>query len=166
MRELYDSRDMRAGVAAPKRARPRWIGQASRFVAVGIINTIVDLGVLNVETVVTGVRQGTGYAIQKGLSFTAAVICSYFLNKHWTFRGASTPKRKDFPQFVLVSILGAAVNVATATAVVTYGWNLVTPLVSRTALTAHLWVNVGALCGSGAGFVWNFLGYKLLVFKS
>ncbi len=141
--------------------------QLSRFLAVGILNTGVDLAVLNVETILTGIKDGSGYALQKGLSFFVAVVFSYLLNKRWTFRDRSTTQRtKKFSQFFVVSSMGAVVNVSTATAVVTYVKVLANPALNLALLTDQVWVNIGALVGAGAGFLWNFLGYKFLVFKA
>lgn len=143
------------------------VDQLSRFLAVGVLNTGVDLAVLNVETILTGIKDGSGYAVQKGLSFFVAVVFSYFLNKRWTFQDTSTTQRtKKFSQFFVVSIMGAVVNVSTATFVVTYVKVLANPALNLGLLTDQVWVNIGALVGAGAGFLWNFLGYKFLVFKA
>ena len=145
----------------------RLADQLSRFLAVGVLNTGVDLAVLNVETILTGIKDGSGYAVQKGLSFFVAVVFSYFLNKRWTFQDTSTTqRRKKFSQFFVVSSMGAVVNVSTATAVVTYVKLLANPALNLALLTDQVWVNIGALVGAGAGFLWNFLGYKFLVFKA
>jgi len=144
----------------------RLFGQFSRFLVVGILNTGIDLAVLNAETLLTGVKDGAGYAVQKGLSFSVAVVLSYFVNKHWTFGATATARRRRrFYQFFGVSILGAAINVATATVVVTHLKDLAAPLVDVHLMADQLWVNIGALCGTGVGFCWNFLGYKHIVFK-
>lgn len=145
----------------------RLADQLSRFLAVGVLNTGVDLAVLNVETILTGIKDGSGYAVQKGLSFFVAVVFSYFLNKRWTFQDTSTTqRRKKFSQFFVVSSMGAVVNVSTATAVVTYVKVLANPALNLALLTDQVWVNIGALVGAGAGFLWNFVGYKFLVFKA
>jgi putative flippase GtrA len=139
-------------------------GQLSRFSIVGVLNTGVDLAVLNAATLLTGVKVGTGYALQKGLSFFAAAIFSYVLNKRWTFGDLSqTDQTKKFAQFFTISVVGALINVSTATATVTYGKPFVHSLL---AMPDQVWVNVGALCGTAAGFLLNFFGYKLIVFRS
>jgi putative flippase GtrA len=143
------------------------LGQLSRFSVVGVLNTGVDLAVLNAETLLTGVTEGAGYAVQKAVSFCVAVTVSYFLNKRWTFEDRSvTEQRKKLAQFFGISVMGALINVSAATAVVTYVKAMVIPLTSGDLLTDQLWVNIGALCGTGAGLLWNFLGYKYVVFKS
>jgi len=144
----------------------RVVLQFSRFLVVGILNTAVDLVVLNLETMLSGVRDGAGYAVQKGISFSVAVAFSYLLNKRWTFKDVSrTGHTKKFSLFAVVSTLGALINVCTATVVVTYVKPIVNPAAGSAILTDQLWVNIGALCGTAAGFLWNFLGYKFLVFR-
>jgi len=134
---------------------------------VGLINTGIDLLVLNAETLLTGVKDGSGFALQKGMSFAVAAVFSYALNRRWTFQDtSSTGQRRRFAQFFTISVMGALINVSAATAIVTYGRALLGPILGTDLLTEQLWVNVGALCGTGAGFLWNFLGYKLVVFRS
>ena len=144
----------------------RLIGQFSRFLVVGLLNTAMDLIVLNAETLLTGVKEGTGYALQKGISFCVAVVSSYFVNKYWTFgAGAMANQRSRFCQFLGVSVMGAAINIGTATVVVTHLKDLAVSHLSVHLQADQLWVNIGALCGTSASFCWNFLGYKHIVFK-
>ena len=141
-------------------------GQFSRFLVVGVLNTGVDLVVLNAETLLTGVKEGGGYALQKGISFCVAVTCSYFLNKHWTFGVPRTDERKGrFSRFFVVSVMGAAINIAVATFVATYVKPMAVPFIGAGLLADQAWVTISAVCGSGAAFLWNFFGYKHVVFK-
>ena len=135
------------------------IKQAIKFVLVGILNTLVDLGILNLLILLSGISTGSGYSAFKGISFTIAVINSYFLNKFWTFksRGAGGAK-KEFTQFFIVSFIGFGINVGVASFVV----NAVGP---QLGISDKLWANVGAICATFAAMSWNFLGYKFIVFK-
>ncbi|KJU83380.1 glycosyl transferase family 2 [Candidatus Magnetobacterium bavaricum] len=135
------------------------IVQFLRFAIIGVLNTLVDLVVLNIETLLTGVRQGAPFALQKGVSFMVAVLFSYHFNKRWTFGDRSTGEgRKKFLQFIVVSAIGMGLNVTVATIVITVG-------VGYTSIHPQVMVNVGALCGTASGLLWNFTGYKLWVFK-
>lgn len=136
--------------------------QFGKFFLVGIMNTLIDLIVLNISTLSSGITEGSGYAIQKGFSFIAAVTFSYFVNKNWTFQDKSTENSgRKFSQFFFISIIGMIINVSAATAAITY----IKPLLNLTFLSDQLWVSIGALCGTAIGLLWNFLGYKLWVFK-
>ena len=142
------------------------IQQFTKFVLVGVMNTLVDLVILNIETSLSSVREGSGYAIQKGVSFLAAVTFSYFVNKHWTFQDRSKEEEgKKFSQFFFVSIIGMAINVTVATLMVTYGKPVINPMLNMPFLSDQIWVNIGALSGTAIGLVWNFIGYKFWVFK-
>jgi len=142
------------------------IKQFIKFGIIGVMNTGVDLAVLNAETLITGAKEGSLYAIQKGLSFLVAVTFSYFLNKNWTFRDKSKEDEgRKFSQFLFVSIVGMLVNVTAATVVVTYLKTPVNNLLNLPMLTDQLWVNIGALSGTALGLIWNFIGYKFWVFK-
>ncbi|MBF0338056.1 MAG: GtrA family protein [Nitrospirae bacterium] len=133
--------------------------QFLRFALIGVLNTLVDLVVLNIETLITGARQGTLFAMQKAVSVMVAVFFSYHFNKRWTFEDRSTGKdRKKLLQFIVVSAAGMGLNVTVATIVATVG-------VGYTGIHPQVMVNIGALCGTAAGLLWNFAGYKLWVFK-
>jgi len=135
--------------------------QAGKFILVGIMNTLVDLIILNLETIASGQRSGGAYAIQKAVSFIVAVTFSYYVNKNWTFEDKSKEQQgRKFSQFIGVSLVGMLINVTVATVVVTY----VRPVLGLN-ISAQLWVSLGALCGTAVGLFWNFIGYKFWVFK-
>ncbi|MFC1756532.1 GtrA family protein [Patescibacteria group bacterium] len=140
--------------------------QFFKFAIIGAMNTGVDLVILNIETLTTGIKEGPGYAIQKGLSFLAAVIFSYFMNKRWTFEDNSKEEQgKKFSQFLSVSIVGMIINVTAATSAVTYAKPAINEMLNIAILTDQVWVSLGALVGTAVGLIWNFIGYKLWVFK-
>jgi putative flippase GtrA len=61
--------------------------------------------------------------------------------------------------FLIVSIIGAGIN-----SLVVY---LVTSHISPMfGLSQTLWLNVANLIATGAALIWNFIGYKLFVFKN
>ena len=155
------------------------IKQAIKFVLVGILNTLVDLGALNLLMFASGIVSGLGYTAFKGFSFTLAVLNSYFLNKFWTFKGQGAGKSpKQFTQFFIVSLIGFGINVGVASLVV----NVMAPQFSSvfsecigmeggvqcfTKITPspRIWANIGAICATFAAMTWNFIGYKFIVFK-
>lgn len=142
------------------------VEQFAKFFLVGIMNTGVDLIILNLEMLATGIAVGLGYSIQKAISFLGAVTFSYFINKHWTFQDKSKEAEgKKMSQFFAVSFVGMLINVGTATLVVNYLQTPLTNLIGLPQLDPKLWGTFGALCGTAVGLGWNFVGYKLWVFK-
>lgn len=107
----------------------------------------------------TGIYEGNGIIPLNIISFTVAVINSYFLNKRWAFKDQTGGEHgKKFTMFLLVSVIGAGINTATVRIVSTN----IDPMFG---LTQELWLNVAKVVATGISLVWNFAGYKLVVFK-
>lgn len=140
----------------------RTVRQFSKFVVVGLLNTGIDFAILNALTILTGITQGASMILLNTISFTAATTNSYFLNKHWTFRDKEkNSEEKKFFQFIAVSLIGAVINGGIVFAVTTYA----KPAFGSLGLGDQLWVNIAKVLATGISLVWNFLGYKFVVFK-
>jgi putative flippase GtrA len=141
----------------------RWIPvvlRVAKFSAVGAFNTFFDWGILNMLIAMFDVPFGAGYAVAKGTSFTIASIGSYFWNKYWTFdAGRAKEVGKEVTTFIVVSVIGLLINVAVSSFIVND--------VGHPALfTPQRWENVGAALATVVSLVWNFIGYKFVVFSS
>lgn len=196
--------------------------QAIRFGGIGILNTVVDFAVLNFLMFYFNIFRGTavgGFAV---FSFTAALVHSYFWNKHWAFnvrahennaRGiiqflvasvwggllllvilagagikleywfyllvlavffageagmwkrfrlselkAKVSAGGEFLSFVLISIVAALINFL----IVKFGTSNLPP---QFGLSVELWANLVKAAATAVSLIWNFLGYKFVVFK-
>ena len=148
------------------------IYQIAKFGVIGVGNVLVDLGVLSLVTMIFSsyfnieskdamIGAVTFYSLFKSISFIVANINSYFWNKYWTFdQGKKKQTKSEFVQFFAVSIIGFLINVFVASVVFNI---IVSSIVSMTGGQLGL---IGAIAGSIVGLVWNFVGYKLWVFKS
>jgi len=134
------------------------IYQFGKFAAVGVLNTFIDLGVLNLEIFLTGIAGGLGYAVFKGISFLCATTNSFFWNKYWTFNAKETATGAETGKFYIFAAIGWVINVSLATFVVN---GVARPL----SLNPRVWANIGALCGVAGAFLWDFVAYKFFVFK-
>jgi putative flippase GtrA len=134
------------------------ISQIVKFAEVGILNTLIDLGILNLLVWVSGVTSGIGLAPLNTISFLCAATNSYYWNKFWTFKKEGGVQRKEFFQFLVVSIIGWGMN----TGIVVLGTTFLSPV---GALSAGAWVNVVKLVATFVSMAWNFIGYKFIVFK-
>jgi putative flippase GtrA len=151
------------------------IWQFAKFGVTGVLNLLVDLGTLSLITlafrnylgitsqdlVFSGSALLTFYSIFKASSFIIANINSYYWNKYWTFEKKSDTENSEtgskFFQFLIVSLLGWAINVLIAT--------LVVRLAPFSGLSLDQIGLLGAMAGSICGLAWNFIGYKFIVFK-
>ncbi len=137
-----------------------FIFQVAKFLLVGVLAVLVDLGVLNILMSLFGVAAGWGFVLFKAVSFIVATFSKFWGNKFWAFEKAETEKMgKELLQFYVVTLVGMAVNVGVASFIV----NSVGP---QLGLNLQVWANIGAIVAAVAGAAWNFLGYKFVVFKT
>jgi len=136
-----------------------WIFQAAKFFLVGVVATLVDLGVLNILIWFSGIATGLFFSIFKGISFIVATCSKYFGDKFWAFeKMEKAGMGREFGQFFLVTLVGLIINVGVASLVVNlFG--------SQFGMSEKLWANVGGIMAAFAAAIWNFLGYKFIVFK-
>jgi putative flippase GtrA len=132
--------------------------QVAKFVAVGGFNTLLDFSVLNLLMFWTGYSDDWRVSLFKGISFVIANSSAYFWNKHWAFQSDKESNSKEIVSFIFVSVCGFLINNGIFSLIVFAfkGTSLVTP---------ELLANLGALLATMVSLVWNFFGYKILVFK-
>lgn len=132
---------------------PRFV----RFMVVGVVNTAIDLGVLNILIVIFGLTQPFLFSFYKSISFICALLNSYFMNKSFTF-GIKENKQKTFYLFILFSLIGFMVNV-TSSSLVFYALSL------SKYYSVHLLATISGIAGTILGLFINYLSYKYIVFK-
>lgn len=149
------------------------IYQVAKFALVGGLNTLVDWGILaflifffrkffitEPEGVLFIVFSVTiiFYSLYKAISFVLATLNSYIWNKFWTFkRQASESVSKEFTQFIIVSIIGFLINVGIASGI----FKFMAPV---GGLNSDQWGIAAAVVATAISMIWNFLGYKFIVF--
>ncbi|MBX5465437.1 MAG: GtrA family protein, partial [Clostridia bacterium] len=145
---------------------------------VGISNTLVDFLVFNLllrAAAALGWAGPAGRAVPAALaaafnavSFSLALLNSYFWNRSWTWRDS----RPHFGRFVLVSLASAGVSTLVLGLwlalwpkppdVSWLGWLLLrraTPPIS-----GLLWINLGKAAGGVVSLLTNYVGYSLFSF--
>lgn len=133
------------------------IYQFSKFAAVGTLNSFIDFGVVNILITVTGITGGAYYSVLKAISFIFSTTNSFFWNKLWTFDSKGGNTAEQAIKFYVIAGIGLLLNVGAASLVVA---------LKPAASSATLWASLfGPLAGIAVSFLWNFLGYKFLVFK-
>jgi putative flippase GtrA len=138
----------------------RWyaaVYQFAQFAAVGTLNSFIDVGVLNFETFLYGTAPLSNllFAVFKAISFVFSTTNSFIWNKYWTFGAHEKASAREVSGFYMVAAVGWVLNVGGATLTKAFG-----PADSR------VWTNIVApLVGIAVSFIWDFLGYKHLVFK-
>lgn len=134
--------------------------QLSKFAAVGFLNTAIDFGVLNLLSMVTGVTEGFKIGGVNVPGFMVAVVNGYFWNQLWVFRARSEGEGilHDFPKFLAVTVFGLLINSSIVVFLTTY----IDPIAN---VPKETWLNLAKVAATAISMVWNFIGYKFLVFR-
>jgi putative flippase GtrA len=132
--------------------------QITKFAATGSLNTSINFGVLNILMILTDINIGIGYTIFVGVAFLISNVNSYFWNKYWTYSSRKKANIKEYGEFITVSLIGLFLTVVIASATVN--------LINRPAsVSPQRWANIGSAFATIVQFLWNFGGYKFIVFK-
>ena len=133
--------------------------QAGKSFLVGILNTFIDLGILTLLMESFRIFTGLYYVLFKATSFAFATLNSYFWNKLWTFeKKEAAVDLKQTSKFYLITVGGLLIHLAVSSFMVNF-------LGPQFGISEKVWAYVGAIAAVFFGFIWNFTGYKLIVFK-
>lgn len=136
-----------------------FVFQVAKFVLVGVLAMVVDLGMFNGLILFSGIASGFYASVFKGTTFIVATCSKYFLDKFWAFeKMEKAGMGKEFSQFFIVTLIGFVVNVG----LFSFINNTVGP---QFGIETKLWANFGALFAAIVTAAWNFLAYKFIVFK-
>lgn len=131
--------------------------QFAKYAIVGLANTAVDFGVLNLLMWSTGIYSGKSLILLNSAAFLIAVVHSYIWNKLWTFKAKEKNSAvKEFVQFLVVSIIGTLINSGIVYIITTW----VDPMTGK-----EIWANIAKGIATIVSLTWNFIGYKFIVFK-
>ncbi|MDP2856038.1 MAG: GtrA family protein [bacterium] len=134
------------------------IWQFAKFGLIGVLNTLLDFGVLNFLSYLTKVYSGSTLILLNVFAFLAANINSYFWNKSWTFSSRSRNVAAEFGKFSIVSVIGFGINSLIL-------WILTSLMNPLAGISPQIWENIAKLAATAIYTIWNFIGYKLIVFK-
>ena len=87
------------------------------FVVVGAIGFLIDAGILTVLMTSFGLDHYSARAI----SFTVAVTVTWYMNRRWVFdKSAASMSGREYSSYLVVQIIGAAINLSVFIAVIEF----------------------------------------------
>ena len=130
-----------------------FVSQAAKYFLVGIFVTVIDLKLFELLVWILNP------IISKGTSFLISISVKYWGNKHWTFE---KPEKENIAQeifqFVIVTIVGLGIDIGSFF----YFIKIIGP---QFGAPEDVWIKLSVIFAALITAVWNFLGYKFLVFK-
>jgi putative flippase GtrA len=146
-----------------------WDFRPTRFVAVGIINTIVDFVVLNILAFSFDINK----ILANTISVSIAMTVSYFLNRQLVFKYEGKDHAKRLFLFIIITVFGLYViqNSVIFLLVrhVTFPAHLATSIIHGIGLNSlsdsFIGLNLAKAIATGITMVWNYFMYKHFVFS-
>ena len=126
----------------------------AKYVIVGFLSAGIDFAIFNLFIYLTGIELGLEISLFKTVSFSLAMLNSYNWNRIWTFGAGGR-----FFLFAIITIIGFIVNVGITSLII----NFIDPPFNFTQL---VWDNLAAFMAIIVSIIWNFTGYKVIVFRS
>lgn len=130
---------------------PVLVNQFLRFGMVGVVNTLIDFGVLNALMLFLDSPGGVKLLGCNAVAFACANLNSYVANRTWTFAGYRKASVTEFGAFLLIAFTGLLIN------------SLILWLLTGGVPASLLHLNLAKAAATGVSLVWNFCGYRLLL---
>jgi putative flippase GtrA len=130
----------------------------SKFSIVGLSNSIVDIGVLNLFLWLEPTREVYLLVLYNGIALVLANVNSYVWNTLWTFRGRA---EHDLRQVVLFS-LQVLVNIGVSSGLF---WALIHPIIVYTEVPTYLAGNVAKILSVTVASTISFFIMRYVVFS-
>ncbi|OGZ65648.1 MAG: hypothetical protein A3D34_00915 [Candidatus Staskawiczbacteria bacterium RIFCSPHIGHO2_02_FULL_33_16] len=134
--------------------------QAAKHLLVGGFATIVDLKFFELLLWIFSAFVIINPVILKGISFLVATLIKYFGNKYWAFQKNGTEKiHKEVGSFFVVTLVGVIIDVGCF-------YYFVKIMGPQFSINMEVWLKLSVIFAAIIAALWNFLGYKFLVFKN
>lgn len=133
--------------------------QLGKFLLIGAFFALIDLGILDFLMKIFGITEGIAYSIFVTASFIIVTSIKYLGDKFWAFEKMEKEKiGVEFGQFFVITLISGGIHIIIASIIV----NTVGP---QFGASSFIWANIGKILGIAVASIWNFLGYKFIVFK-
>ena len=130
-----------------------FVHQLGKFGLAGAFADVVDIKVFQL---LFWLLPWPGTSVLKATSYIIATFVKYFSDKHWTFE---KPEKKDMhkemAKFFIVALCGLLINVVS--------FHYFSKI--KTGISTNLWLELSVIFAALVSAVWNFSGYKFIVFK-
>ncbi|MBI2023527.1 GtrA family protein [Candidatus Giovannonibacteria bacterium] len=136
--------------------------QFSKYFIVGASSAVIDFFMLNILSYFTGITVGISLGWINAPGAFLGMLNAYYWNSRWVFKAGEGEKKKgghrEFLLFAAVVTAGFFIN--------SFALVFFTTYFSRPSdIHPALWLNIAKALATGIVVIWNFTGYKFLVFK-
>jgi putative flippase GtrA len=135
----------------------KFIHEAGKFFLVGAFSAVVDIKVYQIFAGLLAVVLASSL-ISKAISFLVATAVKYGGNKIWVFeKNGKDGIKKEIIQFTVITTVGMVIDV--------FIFYCATHYFQPANAPVRIWTEISIIIAALVAAVWNFLGYKFIVFK-
>lgn len=124
-----------------------------RFVIVGVLNTIIDFGLINLLSIF-----GLNLIVANTFSTGTAMLFSFFVNKKWTFNADG-----NYIKQIVLFFIFTAIGIWVIQNLFLY---LITKYIPSFGIDDIIFNNMAKILASIPSLIWNYFTYNYFVFKS
>jgi len=127
--------------------------QFLRYCLVGGLNTIVDIGILNILLLRFPTHNVQALTAYNAVAYSCGAISSFLLNKYWTFRRTQRTTRRELIRFAISIVL----EILYSSALIWLAGRALQPFITNVTLWGNASKLVAVVCGT-------VLSYSLMRF--
>jgi len=136
-----------------------FIYQVAKFLLIGAFAAVVDIKIFQLSTWLFSLSIIVSPLIPKATSFLIATLTKYWGNKHWAFeKHGKESIKKEVIQFFTITLVSLALDVASF-------YYLTKVLGPQFQAPVKVWTELSIILAALSAALWNFLGYKFIVFR-
>lgn len=135
-----------------------FVYQAAKFLLIGAFAAVVDIKIFQLSTWLFSLSIIVSPLISKGISFLIATLTKYWGNKHWVFQKHEKEGIKEMAQFFIVTLIGLGLDLLAF-------YYFTKTLGPQFQMPIKVWTELSIILAALSAALWNFLGYKFIVFK-
>lgn len=136
-----------------------FVFQAAKHLLVGSFATVMDLKIFEFLFLAFSIYVPIGSIVAKSSSFIISTFFKFWGNKYWAFQ--ETEKKniyKEAFQFFLITFVGLLIDV--------FSFYCFTEILGpQFSIPSAIWIKLSVIISAIIAALWNFSGYKFLVFK-
>ena len=137
-----------------------FVYQLAKFLLIGAFFSVFDLIIFNFLLGYFGISREeiVRYAVFVVISFTIVTVIKYLGDKYWAFEKSGMEKPgMEITTYFVITLISGAIQTASA--------SFLFALIPSIFGNAMVIGNIAKIGGIVIASIWNFLGYKFIVFK-
>jgi len=150
--------------------------RVSLFAVVGVINTLVDIVLLNILRIATHTTtdQSNKLIVLNLISASTVALLSFYLNRRFVFKAQDTKNHMIVP-FLLITLSGIFILQSLVIKFTLHRFDPIAqffmdlgqhlPIIKNFSFNFYE-ANIAKVCATAASMVWNYTWYQKVIFKS